>query len=68
MNELVKLVVDKTGISESQAEKAVATVLDFLKQKLPAPVAGQIDGLLKGGQATDAGDLVKGLGGLLGKK
>lgn len=69
MNELVKLVVDKTGISESQAEKAIATVLDFLKQKLPAPIAGQIDGLLKGGgQAADAGDLVKGLGGLLGKK
>lgn len=69
MEQLVKLVVDKTGISESQAEKAIATVLDFLKQKLPAPLAGQIDGLLKnGGQAADAGDLVKGLGGLLGKK
>ncbi|GAB4149674.1 MAG: hypothetical protein Fur0021_11020 [Candidatus Promineifilaceae bacterium] len=69
MNELVQLVVDKTGISESQAEKAIATVLDFLKQKLPASIAGQIDGLLKnGGQAADAGDLVKGLGSLLGKK
>ena len=69
MDELVKLVVEKTGISESQAQKAITTVLNFLKQKLPAPIASQIDGLLKsGGEAADAGDLVKGLGSLLGKK
>lgn len=69
MNELVKLVADKAGISEAQAQKAVGTVLDFLKQKLPAPIASQIDGLLKNGhQTADAGELVKGLGSLLGKK
>ncbi len=69
MEELTKLVANKAGISEAQAEKAIATVLNFVKQKLPAPIAGQIDGLLKdGGQAADAGDLVKGLGGLLGNK
>lgn len=69
MDQLVKLVQDKAGLSESQARTAVATVLDFLKEKLPAPIAAQIDGLLKsGGKTADAGSLVKGLGGLLGKK
>jgi hypothetical protein len=42
-------------------------VADFLKAKLPAPLAGQIDGLLAGGKA-DLGNLAKGLGGLLGGK
>ncbi|MCC7355559.1 MAG: hypothetical protein IT330_17610 [Anaerolineae bacterium] len=63
MDELVKLVVQKTGISQDQAKMAVETVVGFLKQKLPAPVAAQIDGLLGG-----AGGMMKGLGGMLGKK
>ena len=65
MDELVKLVSSKTGISEAQAKTAVETVIGFLKKKLPAPIAGQIDGILAGGQL---GNIEKGLGGLLGKK
>jgi uncharacterized protein (DUF2267 family) len=65
MDELVKLVVKKTGISEAQARKAVETVLDFLKDKLPAPIAGRLDDVLEGGGAAD---LLGGLGGLLGGK
>jgi hypothetical protein len=64
MEEIVKLVVQKTGISENQARTAVTTVVNFLKQKLPAPIAGQIDGVLSGSGVSDA---LKGLGGLLGK-
>ncbi len=64
MDEIVKLVVAKTGISEEQARGAVTTVINFLKQKLPAPIAGQIDGVLAGSGVSDA---LKGLGGLLGK-
>ncbi len=66
MEELIKLVSQKTGISEDQAKTAVETVIGYLKQKLPAPIAGQIDTLLSGGSLTE--DLTKGLGGLLGKK
>ena len=66
MDELVKLVVQKTGISEDLARKAVVTVLDYLKKKLPAPIGGQIDALVSGSGKMD--DLAKGLGGLLGKK
>lgn len=65
MDELIKLVVEKTGISDQQAKMAVDTVLTFLKQKLPAPVGLQIDGFLSGNQASD---VIKGLGNLLGGK
>lgn len=65
MDELVKLVADKTGLPPAQAKVAVTTVLDFLKKKLPAPVAGQIDAVLAGGGVEE---VAKGLGGLFGKK
>lgn len=65
MDELVKLVSKKTGIPEQTARVAVETVLNFLKQKLPAPLAAQIDALVKGGIQGD--DVLKGLGDLLGK-
>lgn len=65
MDELVKLVVKKTGISEEQARGAIDTVVKFIKQKLPAPIASQVDGVLSGSGASDA---LKGLGGLFGKK
>ncbi|MBN1136412.1 MAG: DUF2267 domain-containing protein [Anaerolineae bacterium] len=63
MDELIKLVTSKAGISEAQAKQAIETVMGFLKDKLPGPLAGQIDGLLKG----NLGDVTKGLGGLLKK-
>ena len=68
MDELVKLVSEKTGLSEEMAKTAVDTVIGFLKQKLPAPVAGQIDALLEGGGASGLGGIAQGLGGLFGKK
>ena len=70
MDELVKLVSEKTGISEAQSKTAVNTVIDFLKEKLPAPIAGQIDSALgaEGGMAASVEGLTKGLGGFLGKK
>ena len=68
MEELVKLVSQKTGLSEDKAKTAVETVVGFLKDKLPAPIAGQIDGLLGGADVSKGlGGLGKGLGGILGK-
>jgi hypothetical protein len=69
MDELVKLVSQKTGLSEEMSKVAVDTVVGYLKDKLPAPIAGQIDSVLSGGgMEGDLGDLAKGLGGMLGKK
>jgi uncharacterized protein (DUF2267 family) len=67
MDELVKLVADKVGISEAQAQQAVETVLGFLKEKLPEPIAGQVEAVLEGDLGGLA-DLAGGLGGLFGKK
>jgi len=57
MDEIVKQVAAKTGISEEQAKTAVTTVLGFLKSRLPAPIAGQIDGVLGGEDSSTAGGL-----------
>ncbi|MCA9942741.1 MAG: DUF2267 domain-containing protein [Ardenticatenaceae bacterium] len=66
MDELVKVVSQKTGLPEAQAKQAAEAVLEFLKDKLPAPLAGQLDGLLENpGMADQAAGL---LGGLFGKK
>ena len=46
MDELVKLVAQRVGLSEAQAQQAVETVMGFLKDKSPA--GGQLDDLLKG--------------------
>lgn len=65
MEELVALVVKKTGLDEKQAKVAVDVVLGFVKDKLPPSVAGQIDNLLEGeGGLGAAADM---LGGLFGK-
>jgi hypothetical protein len=68
MDELVSLVVQKTGIPEATARTAVDTVLGFLKQRLPAPVAAQVDASLAGSGGAGIGNIAKGLGGLAGKK
>ena len=68
MEELVKRITEKTGISEDQARSAVNTVAGFLKEKLPSPLAGQIDNVLSGaGGATDKlGDIAGKVGGIFG--
>ena len=68
MEELIKRITEKTGISEDQARSAVSTVSGFLKEKLPAPIAGQIDNVLGGaGGVTDKlGDIAGKVGGMFG--
>ena len=46
MKELINIIVQKTGISEENAQKAVQVTLGFLKTKMPAPVAAQLDSFL----------------------
>jgi len=69
MNELVNLVVKKTGIPQDTARTIVKLVVDYLKKKLPTSVAGQIDGLLSNDAAVQqAESLIGGLASKLGKK
>jgi uncharacterized protein (DUF2267 family) len=65
--ELVNLVSSKAGLSQDQAAKAVDTVLDFFKQKLPPELAGQFDALISG-QGGGAGGIMGVVQGLFGKK
>jgi hypothetical protein len=71
MDELIKKVSERTGLGEDKARTAVDTVVGFLKEKLPAPIAGQIDNALNagGGMVADkAGDIIGSIGGMFGKK
>jgi uncharacterized protein (DUF2267 family) len=66
VEDIIKLVTKKAGISPDQAKSAVQTVLKFLKDKLPGPVADQVEGVLSG--KSSAQDVTGTIGGLLGKK
>lgn len=71
MNEVVKMVSQKTGLDEAKAKQAVDAVLGFLRTKLPAPIASQVEGAITGdGQSKGAmggiGNVAKNLGGMMG--
>jgi len=68
MDELIKRITEKTGISDDQARSAISTVSGFLKEKLPAPIAGQIDNVLSGtgGMTDKLGDIASKASGMFG--
>ena len=73
MDELIAAIAEKTGLPVEKAKDAATAAVDFLKEKLPDPIASQIDGFLSGnaGKIGDAvGDAVEGvkdkLGGMFG--
>jgi uncharacterized protein (DUF2267 family) len=69
MDELVKTVAEQTGLPEAQAKKAAEAVIAFLKEKLPAPLASQVDAAINNPNlASGAEDLLKKGMGLLGGK
>lgn len=65
IEELLKAIQAKTGLSHDRALGAVQAVIDYIKGKLPSSVAGQIDNVLQGTGGTR--DMAKGLGGIFGK-
>ena len=79
MNDLVKKLVEQLGLEEAVAQQAVGIVLGMVKDKLPAPIAGQLENLLDGGDpdafmsqlgggGNNAGGIMSMLSGLLGGK
>jgi hypothetical protein len=68
MEELVKMVTEKVGITADKAKMAVEMVVKFLSEKLPAPIASQIKGVLSGGQPSAVADATEGLGDILSKQ
>jgi uncharacterized protein (DUF2267 family) len=57
MQKLVDLVVQKTGLSQEQAQAAVQAVLDAIKSKLPPAIASQVDALIEGGGSGIEGEV-----------
>jgi uncharacterized protein (DUF2267 family) len=71
MEQLIKQIMERTGISEEQAKQAVETVLTFLKGQLPPALGSQLDSVISGDLSSlgsIAGQAQGALGGLFGKK
>jgi hypothetical protein len=66
MQELVRIVVNRTGLSHERATVVVRITLDWIKQKLPAHLAAQIDILINGSDASEDPRIY--LGNSVGKK
>jgi hypothetical protein len=65
MNELVQLIVKKTGIPKETAEQVVKIVIQFLKDKLPDTFDALVDKVLVAGNdgKLDVSDAMTLLGG-----
>jgi hypothetical protein len=69
MEELIRQVSERAGISEDQARSAVETVAGFLKERVPAPYNSYVDSFLgSSDQGGAGGSWSDTLGGILGNK
>lgn len=66
MNEL-KIKLMALGLSEDMTNKAITTVADFVKTKIPANYHSMIDDVMAG-KSPEMGGILGSLGGLFGKK
>ena len=57
MDELIKAIEERTGLPADKAKGAAEAAVDFIKEKLPDPIASRIDGYLEG-NADDIADAV----------
>lgn len=75
MNELVQLVMQKTGLPQDKAQEVVDTVVNHLKSRLPESLTSHLSGLLGGADGSPVSGLedkaksaMAGLGGMFGKQ
>jgi uncharacterized protein (DUF2267 family) len=68
MQEVIQQVMQRAGISEDAARDAVEAVLDFAKQRLPAPIATEIERCLSDDTTSAASAITGAVGGMFGKK
>lgn len=54
MEDLIKQLTVSAGINEEQAAKAIETVVNFIKEKLPPMMHGAVDNFI--GSKSDAAD------------
>jgi hypothetical protein len=65
MNELVERLTTHAGLTPEQAQKAVETIADFVKEKFPM-LGGAVDQMFTGGANGASGSGGAGLGGFGG--
>lgn len=61
MDELIKLLAEKTGLPEDKARMAAETVIGFIKQRLPGPVGEQLDSILSAQASSGFAEKMKGM-------
>jgi len=67
MNELVKMLQEKAGLSPEVAQNVVQTVLEYIEQKMPGPMGAGLKSLLgEGGSDAATAASAEG-GGLMDK-
>ena len=54
--ELIRMVAEKTGLSEEKARTAAETVIGYLKNNLPSGISSQLDSVTGGG-TTNLGNM-----------
>jgi hypothetical protein len=65
VNELIEQLKSRAGLDDDKARSAAQTAIEFLKSRLPAPIASQIESALSG---SGARGVENALGGMFGKK
>jgi nucleoid DNA-binding protein len=55
MEDLIKKLTETAGINEDQAAKAIETVVNFIKEKLPPMMHGAVDNFIGSSNSSDDG-------------
>ncbi len=64
MDEMAKMVSQRTGLSEDQSRKAAQAVMDYIMNRVPTPIANQVrDAVNSGKSMGDLGNIARGMGG-----
>jgi hypothetical protein len=66
MQQLIQQITQRTGIPEDKAQAAVDTVVGYLKERLPGPMASQLDNAMSGEAGEQGGGLMGAAKGMLG--
>lgn len=60
MDEIVDQIVERTGLTRTQAEEAARITINFLKDRLPSTANSQIDSVLVESQTEKVAERVSG--------
>ncbi len=64
MDEMAKMVSQRTGLSEDQSRKAAQAVMDYIMNRVPTPIANQVRDAVNSGKSMGGlGNIARGMGG-----